>query len=234
MDEPKDTVRAPSRMPLALGLSMVGVGVAALAFVYWPSADKEKQPPRASDEPMAARVTQSAPKTQANEATRSVAPPTASAPAAPASGKPAFWDEPGPEFIRVAYDFMTTDERRMRGEKTMEIYKYGQEHPTDARPQLLLAFEDVKRGWWNHAVTHYELAHGADPRALDEPRVARDLAVVVGQEKHREKAWALMQRLFGADALPLMQKELERLQGFDDKGSRFRRKSIETAIAAVK
>ncbi len=135
-------------------------------------------------------------------------------PAAAASATPppapvkSLFLEPMPELLAKAHEFVQGG-KPMRAHKTKEVYDYGMANPRDARPWLILAADDHSRGWEGFAVKHYRMAFEADPRAADEPGVAKNLARVAGDPRHGEEAKAVIRAMYGARARERMEAQLE-------------------------
>ena len=210
------------RGPLLVGVAMIAFGIVALVALYWPSGAG-----RGDDDARSTADRPDRPSPGKAQSTRRAVERL------PAFARPPFWEEPGPELLDETYDFLTNDTRKLRSTLTKQLYDYGRENPTDARPQLLLAFDDMKRGWWSTAVTHYKLAFDADPRAKQEPRLVRHLAFVAGDPKHGADAVDLLRRIYGTDAEGMIAKEVEQLRAKDDKLARWWLGGIERGLETM-
>jgi hypothetical protein len=97
--------------------------------------------------------------------------------------------------------------RRFPAPMRVELFRYGEGNPTDARPQLLLAYDEMRLRWWHAAVGHYEKALDADPRSKT-PRVLQDLILLVSRGE-RDRATIAIRKHFGRSAVAEVDRALE-------------------------
>lgn len=224
--------------PLVFGIILVALGVALLTVIYWPTSavetttDARASSARTSEaaQPRTPRVVRPRPQPLSAPAI----PPPESETEAEAPSRPEFWEDPGPELLETTYDFLTHDDRKLRSTFTMQLYEYGKENPSDPRPQLLLAFDDMKRGWWKNAVTHYRMAYEADPRSKQEPRMLRHLAYAAGQPKEREAAVELIRRVYGERALEGVEAEIASLKARGGREAHWWLEGLEPGLEALR
>lgn len=127
--------------------------------------------------------------------------PAAPPPEPEAGAASSLFDAPAPELISKGYEFASRGQR-LRATKVKAIFDYGQEHPDDARPSLILAIDSLNRGWHGFAAKHYLKAYQKDPRVRDEPRMFEDLLSMVGKSRDAAPAADAIVEIFGPEALP--------------------------------
>jgi hypothetical protein len=149
--------------------------------------------------------------------------PVAAAPApavtVPDAGAPVVAEpapEPRPEppdiFAGEAPDVITRNHIRLIDgqtisyDETKRLYDYGVEHQDDPRPQLLLAWDAMQRGWDGMATRLYVKAYKADPRVKELPRTLRDMVSVAMRFDKVEgrEAVAAIKDIYGKDALDVV------------------------------
>jgi len=121
--------------------------------------------------------------------------------------------EPPDIFAGEAPDIITRNHIRLIDgqtisyDETKRLYDYGVEHQDDARPQLLLAWDAMQRGWDGMATRLYVKAFKADPRIKELPRTLRDIASVAMRFDKVEgrEATAAIKQIYGKDALPVLE-----------------------------
>jgi hypothetical protein len=101
------------------------------------------------------------------------------------------------ELLRMGRD-VTLRGAPLNSERLKEIYKYGKEHPGDARPHLLMGADAVNRNWYGFAIDHYVRAQKEDPRARQDPRMLQDLVKLAGSEHYAAQSGAAMRDIYGA------------------------------------
>jgi hypothetical protein len=200
-----------------LVLSAVALALFAGAMFWALQGPAEEQPgskPAASiDEPEPAAAAPSEPRT---------AQPNAAAEPAQAAAAPA---EPAVDlFAGEMPDFMANLHARVLDKKPLgapqqrELYEYGKKNPTDARPQLLLAWDSMTREWDGIAVRMYRIAYRADPRAKQDPSMLRDLlqgAATHDRVEYRETT-EIVREAYGGEALDAITEKLAELQSRGD------------------
>jgi hypothetical protein len=208
--------------------------LAFAAMMVWMLAGSgdaaDEEPPTAAAAPTGpAPAAASAPKPAA-------AKPTAKAdePAAPAAIDPLVdvFAGPMPDFM-VDIHTRVLDKKPLGVEQQKALYNFGQENKTDARPQLLLAWDSMNREWDGIAVRMYRIAYRADPRAKHDPRMLNDLISVASRlekTEHRE-ATAIIVEAYGGSVLPRLDDEIDALR---QSGQHARSARLERVRDAVK
>jgi len=179
----------------------------------------------AEDEPVqkaAASIEETDPAPVAATAPRTAQLSTAGEPAQAAAAVPA---EPAVDlFAGEMPDFMATLHARVLDKKPLgapeqrELYEYGKKNPTDARPQLLLAWDSMTREWDGIAVRMYRIAYRADPRAKQDPSMLRDLLQVAATHDRVEyrETTEIVREAFGGEALDAITEKLADAQARGD------------------
>jgi hypothetical protein len=133
----------------------------------------------------------------------------------------------GPDlFAGEMPDFMADLHARVLDKKFLnvsqqkQLYKWGQEHKNDARPQLLLAWDSRNRDWDGMAINVYGIAFRADPRATQDLNNLRDLLDLASQHQVERveftEASDIVQKHFGLNALPVIDEMLEKYNAAGD------------------
>lgn len=203
-----------SRGFLLAVVALVGFAVVMVWALVGPQTPADPEP-TSDPEPAAA------PAEPATAATPEPEPePAAAAPAEPAAAA----EEPPPAaegadlFAGEMPDFMAElhmrvlDKKRLGAHQQKQLYEWGKEHPDDARPQLLLAWDSMNRNWEGIGVRMYRIAFRADPRAKDDPSMLRDLLAVASKydkTEYREAA-EIIEEAYGEQALPRVDQAIAR------------------------
>jgi serine/threonine-protein kinase len=85
---------------------------------------------------------------------------------------------------------------------------FGREHPNDPRPRLLRAHDAVNRRWFSSALETYEALYSADPDARGAPEMLEDLVSLATRETVADRAAALVRRVYGAAAVPAIDRAI--------------------------
>jgi hypothetical protein len=120
---------------------------------------------------------------------------------------------PMPEWMENLYD-RTTRKKWLHVSQQKQLHDYGQQHEDDARPQLLLAWDSMNRGWEGFATRLYRMAYEADERAKHDPTMLRDLIDIASRFERvefRETA-ELVKEAYGTEALPKIDLKLAELR----------------------
>ena len=89
------------------------------------------------------------------------------------------------------------------------IYELARESENDPRPNLVLGHAFMAMGWSSNAVDRYEQAFEADESARHDPRMLENLVTLSTRPQSGDKAQAALQAIYGADALPAVDRALE-------------------------
>lgn len=160
-----------------------------------------------------------APSAAAHSPETTLAPSTASSGEAPAAANgdsdrvPAInpWSDPLPpeldEIAALANKGDPGDEPTIR-----RLRDYSRFSPDDPRGYLLLGRFYMNRYWRADALAQYQVAIDHDPAARGAPEIMRALLDLIVTGKATEEAEAFLLRVYGREALPAIEAELERLQ----------------------
>lgn len=103
------------------------------------------------------------------------------------------------------------DGRKLGVRLSKALYDYGQDHPDDPRPHLLMAHDGMKQDRFGISVRLYRMAWQADPIAKYDKKMLGDLVFVAathGKVEHREAVEAIVM-IYGNEALEEIDKSLE-------------------------
>jgi hypothetical protein len=216
------------------GLVLSAVALALFAgAMFWalqgPAEDEPAQKPAASSD-------EHEPAAAAPAAPLAAQPSTAAAEPAQAASGPTV--QPVDLFAGEMPDFMATLHARVLDKKPLgapqqrELYEYGKKNPTDARPQLLLAWDSMTREWDGIAVRMYRIAYRADPRAKQDPSMLRDLLQVASTHDRVEyrETTEIVREAYGGEALDAITEKLAELQARGDSKGVDRLERLRNAI----
>jgi len=102
------------------------------------------------------------------------------------------------------------DGKRIGASMTKKLYDFGQEHPKDPRPQLLMAHDGMKQKRYGIAVRLYRIAWQADEAAKHDPKMLGDLVYVAATHdkvEHRE-AVEVITMIYGEESLEEIDRSL--------------------------
>lgn len=117
------------------------------------------------------------------------------------------WKTPMPpelEEFKRAIDTGQTPSRR----ELAPVYRYMRFHPTDARPNLILAQTFYDRAWMRDAIAQYVAANKKDPTARGAPRMMTDLVALAMDENRSREAAAALREIYREEALPVLDARL--------------------------
>jgi serine/threonine-protein kinase len=182
-----------------------------------------------SAEPVAAQAPAPAPQsppTLPAQAPEQPPPPTTAAatkaPAKPASaaapGQRARdpWQEAVPEALQPIRDRLAKGERLNEG-ALGPAYAFARQNPSDPRPWLLVAHAHAQLGWMSDSVERYQRAHRADPTCRGDPQMLEDLLKAATHRAAGRNAARVIRDIYGAEALPALEKAIARGDDVDDR-----------------
>jgi serine/threonine-protein kinase len=125
------------------------------------------------------------------------------------------WQEPVPDALKPIRD------KLQRGEKLNEgalgpAYVFARQNPSDGRPWLLIAHAYTQLGWTSDSVERYQRAYHADPASRGDPQMLEDLIKAATHRTAGRKAAKAIRDMYGAEALPALQKAIARGAGEGD------------------
>lgn len=117
------------------------------------------------------------------------------------------WKTPLPqelEEFKRAIDTGQTPSRR----ELAPVYRYMRFHPTDGRPNLILAQTFYDRAWMRDAIAQYVAAYKKDPTSRGAPRMMTDLVALAMDEARTRDAAAALREIYREEALPVLDARL--------------------------
>jgi len=125
------------------------------------------------------------------------------------------WQEAVPEALEPIRD------RLERGARLNEralgpAYAFARQNPGDPRPWLLIAHAYAQLGWLSDSVERYQRAYRADPTCRGDPQMLEDLLRAVTHRVAGRAAARAIRDIYGAEALPALEKAIARGAGDRD------------------
>jgi len=160
-----------------------------------------------------------APRTEAEAPAEDEAPPEKPKPpkqpvadAQPQSDARNPWQQPVPRELKSVRD------RVNRGvhvsQKALKpVYAYAHQNPGDPRPWLLLGRAYAQVDWYSDSVERYVRAHHEDPTCRGDPQMLTDLLAGAAHPTAGRNAARAIRDIYGAEALPALEKAMERRAG---------------------
>jgi serine/threonine-protein kinase len=176
-------------------------------------------------EPVAAQAP--APDPQATRTPPAPAQPPAPAAAPQAQTKPASGSAPGQRTARDPWQEAVPEalkpirEKLEHGARLNEgalgpAYAFARQNPTDPRPWLLIGHAYAQIGWMSDSVERYQRAYRADPSCRGDPQMLEDLLKAVTHRVAGRRAEQAVRDIYGAEALPALEKAIARGDRDDD------------------
>jgi hypothetical protein len=103
---------------------------------------------------------------------------------------------------------------RMSESSLRPVYLFAHQHPDDARPWLLVGRAYAELDWLTDSVERYLRAYRMDPGCRGDPQMLADLLKAVEHPAAGRAAAKAIGDVYGAEAIPAVEKALER-QGRD-------------------
>jgi len=207
-------VRVPRSHPWRTAIALVVLAAAVTTGVTFL---RRHQGPRVeSATPVAAQAP--APNAPAQPAPSATAAATQTKPAsAAAPGQRARdpWQEAVPEALKPIRDRLVRGARMDEG-ALGPAYAFSRQNPGDPRPWLLIAHAHAQLGWMSDSVERYQRAYGADPTCRGDPQMLEDLLKAVTHRAAGRTAARAIRDIYGAEALPALEKAIARGAGNGD------------------
>ena len=109
---------------------------------------------------------------------------------------------------------------RLNEEALGPAYAFARQNPGDPRPWLLIAHAFAQLGWMSDSVERYQRAYRADPTCRGDPQMLEDLLKAVTHRSAGGKAARAIRDIYGAEALPALEKAIGRGDGDRDGNDR--------------
>ena len=125
------------------------------------------------------------------------------------------WQEAVPEVLKPIRDSLERGARMDEG-ALGPAYAFARQNPGDPRPWLLIAHAHAQLGWMSDSVERYQRAYRADPTCRGDPQMLEDLLKAVTHRAAGRNAARAIRDIYGAEALPAMEKAIARGAGDRD------------------
>jgi serine/threonine-protein kinase len=224
--------RAPRSFPWRKAIVLVGLAAAVTAGVTFLRG--HRGPPVESATPVAQAPVPNHPQNprtgSERDANPQATPPAATAAAAQAQTKSASapapgqrardpWQEAVPEALKPIRDRLEQGARLDEG-ALGPAYAFARQNPGDPRPWLLIAHAHAGLGWVSSSVERYQRAYRADPTCRGDPRMLEDLLKAVSHRAAGRNAERAIRDIYGAEALPAVEKAIAAGAGDRDEDDR--------------
>jgi hypothetical protein len=125
------------------------------------------------------------------------------------------WQQAVPEALQPIRDKLERGARLNEG-ALGPAYAFSRDNPTDPRPWLLIGHAYAQLGWLSDSVERYQRAYRADPTCRGDPRMLEDLLNAATHRVAGRKAAQAIREIYGAEALPALEKAIARGAGDRD------------------
>jgi eukaryotic-like serine/threonine-protein kinase len=134
-----------------------------------------------------------------------------------APGRPARdpWQEAVPEALQPLREGLERGARLNAG-ALGPAYAFARQNPDDPRPWLLIAHAYAQLDWLSDSVERYQRAYRADPTCRGDPHMLEDLLKAVAHRVAGRAAARAIRDIYGAEALPALEKAIARGAGDRD------------------
>ena len=222
--------RAPRSHPWRTAIALVVLAAAVTTGVTF--LRRHRGPLVESAKPVAAQAP--APNPQATPTPPAHAPaqppPPATAAATQTQTKPASavapgqrardpWQEAVPEALKPIRDRLERGARLNEG-ALGPAYAFARQNPGDPRPWLLIAHAYAQLDWLSDSVERYQRAYRADPTCRGDPQMLEDLLKAAAHRVAGRNAARAIRDIYGAEALPALEKAIARGAGDRDGNDR--------------
>jgi hypothetical protein len=99
-------------------------------------------------------------------------------------------------------------------------YAYARQNPSDPRPWLLIGHAYAQLDWLSDSVERYQRAYRADPASRGDPQMLEDLLKAAAHRSAGRNAAKAIRDIYGAEALPALEKAIARGAGDRDGNER--------------
>jgi len=125
------------------------------------------------------------------------------------------WQEAVPEVLKPIRDRLERGARLDEG-ALGPAYAFARQNPGDPRPWLMIAHAYAQLGWMSDSVERYQRANRADPTCRGDPQMLEDLLKAVTHRVAGRNAARAVRDIYGAEALPALEKAIARGAGDRD------------------
>jgi serine/threonine protein kinase len=224
--------RAPRAYPWRPAIALVGLAAAVTTGATF--LRRHRGPLVETAKPLAAPAPapdpQTTPTPPAHAPPPQQQPPPVTAAAARTQTKPASgvapgrrardpWQEAVPEALQPIRHKLEGGVRLNEG-ALGPAYAFARQNPDDPRPWLLIAHSYAQLGWVSNSVERYQRAYRADPTCRGDPQMLEDLLNAVTHRVAGRDAARAIRDMYGAEALPALEKAIARGAGDRDGNDR--------------
>ena len=103
------------------------------------------------------------------------------------------------------------------------VYTYAHENPDDPRPWLLLGHAYAENDWYSDSIERYVKAHSIDSTVRGDPQMLPDLLKAAVHPVAGRLAARTIRDIYGAEAIPELEKVMERRAGDPEATARLAR-----------
>ena len=125
------------------------------------------------------------------------------------------WQEAVPEVLKPIRDRLERGARLDEG-ALGPAYAFARQNPGDPRPWLMIAHAHAQLGWMSDSVERYQRAYRADPTCRGDPQMLEDLLKAATHRVAGRNAARAIHDIYGAEALPALEKAIARGAGDRD------------------
>jgi eukaryotic-like serine/threonine-protein kinase len=140
----------------------------------------------------------------------------------PGARDPDPWREPVPRALRPIRERLARG-AHMSQRALRPAYTFAHQNPGDPRPWLLLGHAYAQLDWLSDSVERYVHAHHVDPASRGDPQMLADLLDAAAHPTAARAGARAIRDIYGAGALPALDKAIERRAGDRDATARLAR-----------
>ena len=129
------------------------------------------------------------------------------------------WQEAVPEALKPIRDKLERGARLNEG-ALGPAYAFARQNPGDPRPWLLIGHAYAQLEWLSDSVERYQRAYRADPTCRGDPQMLEDLLKAAVHRVAGRNAAQAIRDIYGAEALPALEKAIARGAGDRDGNDR--------------
>ena len=122
------------------------------------------------------------------------------------------WQAPVPRAIKPLRDKIARG-AHLSQKALQPLYDFAHQNPGDARPWLLLGRAYAQVDWYSDSVERYIKAHKADATSRGDPQMLADLIKAAAHPTAGPAARRAIRDIYGAEAIPAVDKALRRANG---------------------
>jgi hypothetical protein len=129
------------------------------------------------------------------------------------------WKAPVPHVLKPIRDRI--DRGVHMSQKALRpVYEFAHQNPGDPRPWLLLGHAYAQLDWYSDSLERYVRAHRVDSTCRGDPQMLADLLKAAAHPSSARAAARAISDIYGAEAIPALEKEMKRRAGERDASAR--------------